>query len=626
MLAVVALAKGCGDGESPSAPPTPEPARPTTVAVSPATHELTAFGATVQLMAEVRDQNARVMAGATVTWTSSASSVATVDASGLVTAVGNGTATITASAGSASGSAVVTVTQSVASVEVSPATAPLTALGETVQLTAEAFDGNGHAVAGAEFSWESSDVAVATVNASGLVTAAGKGTATITASAGSASGSAVVTVTQSVASVEVSPSAQTIALGSTLQLMAEAFDENGHAVAGLEFSWESSDVAVATVNASGLVTAAGKGTATITASAGSASGSAVVTVTPTFTLSGTVSDSRRNGPMLAGAVVRLQNGRQESMTTGPDGRYSFQNVRGTVTVTVTAEPSYVAETVEVTVDADRTVDFALEHTGIPPFAGTVWITPNILDASDPTSLRSVTYAGRGERTIYDRRPDMWITVDAYLFDAQYDGQELEFQVNPEFGSVEAAQTEVEKYAPAIGRLPTVLLSRARKVHINAGHELFGGNAYDRSFLIHTGHAEEVLDNGFLEEVLFHEAGHVSLDLAHANAPGWRTAQQVDGVFISDYARDFPDREDVAESIIMYFAVRYRPERLSEADRAAILAAIPNRLVYFDEQGLDMSPYAATESIAPVLAVTPFQPQPRIWRPFEGPRARPGPGR
>ena len=162
--------------------------------MSPATHELTAFGATVQLMAEVRDQNARVMAGATVTWTSSASSVATVDASGLVTAVGNGTATITASAGSASGSAVVTVTQSVASVEVSPATAPLTALGETVQLTAEAFDGNGHAVAGAEFSWESSDAGVATVDASGLVTAVGNGTATITATAGSASGTATVTV------------------------------------------------------------------------------------------------------------------------------------------------------------------------------------------------------------------------------------------------------------------------------------------------------------------------------------------------------------------------------------------------------------------------------------------------
>ncbi len=219
------------------------------------------------------------MAGATVTWTSSASSVATVDASGLVTAAGNGTATITASAGSASGSAVVTVTQSVASVEVSPATAPLTALGATVQLTAEAFDANGHAVAGAEFSWESSDVAVATVDGSGLVTAVSEGVATITASAGEVAGSAVVTVMQPVASVEVSPPSETIGLGSTLQLMAEGFDENGDAVAGVAFSWESSDVAVATVdNRSGLVTGVTVGVATITASAGSGQGMAEITV------------------------------------------------------------------------------------------------------------------------------------------------------------------------------------------------------------------------------------------------------------------------------------------------------------------------------------------------------------
>ena len=78
--------------------------------------------------------------------------------------------------------------------------------------------------------------------------------------------------------MEVSPSAETIGLGSTLQLTAEAFDGNGHAVAGAEFSWESSDAGVATVDASGLVTAVGNGTATITATAGSASGTATVTV------------------------------------------------------------------------------------------------------------------------------------------------------------------------------------------------------------------------------------------------------------------------------------------------------------------------------------------------------------
>ena len=242
VLAAAALAKGCGDGDSPIAPP-PDPPRPTTVSVSLATDELTALGATVQLSAEVRDQNATVMAGATVIWTSSAISVATVDASGLVTAAGNGTATITASAGSASGSAVVTVMQSVASVVVSPSTDELTALGETVQLTAEAFDGNGHAVTGAEFSWESSDAAVATVDGSGLVTGVAEGVAMITASSGGTTQSAAVTVNLVPTSMlKVSGDGQRGEAGSPLpdSLVTEVRDQGGTPIAGAAVSWSVS--------------------------------------------------------------------------------------------------------------------------------------------------------------------------------------------------------------------------------------------------------------------------------------------------------------------------------------------------------------------------------------------------
>ena len=276
-IASVALwTYACGDG-------TTEPPRyfpePTTVTVSPAATELAALDATVQLSAEVEDQQGWVMAGATVTWASSATAVATVDATGLVTAVGNGTATITATAGEASGSAAVTVAQVVSSVTVAPAEANFAALSDTLRLTAEAFDANGHAVAGAELSWETSDDAVATVDATGLLTTVANGTTTITATAGEAAGSATVTVAQVVSSVTVAPAeANFAALGDTLRLAAEALDANGHAVAGAEFSWESSDSTVATVDASGLVTTMARGSVTITATSGSVSGSAVVSI------------------------------------------------------------------------------------------------------------------------------------------------------------------------------------------------------------------------------------------------------------------------------------------------------------------------------------------------------------
>ena len=193
LLTVIAWSKGCGDGDNPTAPPPQEPVRPATVTINPATAELTALGATVQLTAEVRDQHARVMAGPTVTWSSGTVSVAAVDASGIVTAVAEGVATITASAGSASGSAVVTVKQAVASVEVRPA-AETIGLGRTLQLTAVGFDESGNTVERADFSWESSDSAIATVDASGLVTGVAAGVVTITTSAGSGAGTAEITV------------------------------------------------------------------------------------------------------------------------------------------------------------------------------------------------------------------------------------------------------------------------------------------------------------------------------------------------------------------------------------------------------------------------------------------------
>ncbi len=275
-IAVLLGTMSCGDGTTEPPPYFPEP---TTVTVSPATAELVALDATVQLSAQVQDQNGWVMAGATVTWASSDAAVAAVDASGQVTAAGNGSATITAAAGSASGTAAVTVAQVVSAVAVSPEADTLLAFGDTVRLVAEAIDANGHAVAASDFSWVSSDTVVARVDDLGQVTAAGNGSATITAAAGSASGTAAVTVAQVVSAVAVSPEADTLlAFGDTVRLVAEATDANGHAVAASDFSWVSSDTVVARVDDLGQVTAAGNGSATITAAAGSASGTAAVTV------------------------------------------------------------------------------------------------------------------------------------------------------------------------------------------------------------------------------------------------------------------------------------------------------------------------------------------------------------
>ena len=164
------------------------------IAIEPTSATLMSLGETLQLTATVLDQNKQPVADAVVSWSSSDEAVAIVSGDGLVTAVKNGTATITGRSGSASATATVTVMQSVGSIAIEPPSATLMSLGETVQLTATVLDQNRQPVEDAAVNWSSSDEDVATVSGLGLVTAVSNGTIQITATAGDVTASVRVTV------------------------------------------------------------------------------------------------------------------------------------------------------------------------------------------------------------------------------------------------------------------------------------------------------------------------------------------------------------------------------------------------------------------------------------------------
>jgi hypothetical protein len=85
-------------------------------------------------------------------------------------------------------------------------------------------------------------------------------------------------------------------------------------------------------------------------------------------------------------------------------------------------------------------------------------------------------------------------------------------------------------------------------------------------------------------------------VAHAASAGWLQAQLADPDFVSDYARDNPTREDIAESFLTWLAVQHRADRLSPELYDTIVDTIPNRLAYFDQQGFDMSPIAQVAAV------------------------------
>jgi hypothetical protein len=232
--------------------------------------------------------------------------------------------------------------------------------------------------------------------------------------------------------------------------------------------------------------------------------------------------------------------------------------------------------------------FSNLHAQTPPYSGTIFIDPDIITESDPSTLVSTSYAGRGERTVYDRRVEDWVTVNAFLFDVVWnDGLTSEAVINPEFGSVAAATVEAEKYAYVVGQLPHCLRVDIDQIWVHQGEQLFGGA--NHAVLIHTGQTLLYEADGILEETLIHEASHTSLDKAHSESAGWVAAQEGDAAYISAYALENPVREDVAESFLLWLALRHRTYRISEADFDTIGQTIPKRLTYFDEQNFDLYP-------------------------------------
>ena len=229
--------------------------------------ELTAAGQTVTLEATVAPVDATNKA---VTWKSSNPAVATVEG-GTVTAVANGTATITVTTvdGGKTDTCAVTVNIPPAVVNVTGVTlntteVELNAVGETATLVATVApaDATNKAV-----TWKSSNPAVATVE-NGVVTAKANGTATITVTTVDGGKKATCAVTVDIPPVVVDVTGVTLnktevkltAAGQTATLAATVAPANATNKA---VTWESSNPAVATV-ANGVVTAKANGTATIT--------------------------------------------------------------------------------------------------------------------------------------------------------------------------------------------------------------------------------------------------------------------------------------------------------------------------------------------------------------------------
>ena len=311
-----------------------------------------------------------------VTWSSSSTSVATINSSGLANTLAAGTTTITATAGSLSDTSTLTIVPAhLTSIDVSPAT-PSIAVGTTQQFTAVGNFDDGSTQLLPSVTWSSSPIGISTIDAFGLATAVGTGTTTISATSGSVTGTATLTVsTATLVSLAVTPANSTMAIGTSKQFTATGtFSDTSTQDLTASVLWSSSKATVATINNQGLATSVALGSATITATLGTVSGSTGLTVANVHLVSITISPA--NPRIAKGTSIKFtatgnfSDGSTSTKLSGLSWKTSKPSVvqikgagvahgkkAGSVTITATA--SGVKGTTTLTVGSGKLVSLTI---------------------------------------------------------------------------------------------------------------------------------------------------------------------------------------------------------------------------------------------------------------------------
>ena len=230
---------------------------------------------------------------------------------------------------------------------------------------------------------------------------------------------------------------------------------------------------------------------------------------------------------------------------------------------------------------------------------TEWKDGDIINKKDPSNFINLSFLEKKNVMGYDVRTltnkytkDGWgrSSFTVFVFNATFENsKDILINVNDEFKTDKKAKKQAIKWAKIYGQMPNFLKKNVKEITIHKGKAGWAGG--QGTIVIHTDYLTNE-NKKYAEELMFHELTHASLDWwwgGSVNEKKWLNAVNTDKYYISEYAWELPGNEDLAETVLWWYASRCKVDRISKKNNEKVNKFLTNRFKYLDEQNYDMHP-------------------------------------
>ena len=230
---------------------------------------------------------------------------------------------------------------------------------------------------------------------------------------------------------------------------------------------------------------------------------------------------------------------------------------------------------------------------------TEWKDGDIINKKDPSNFINLSFLEKKNVMGYDVRTltnkytkDGWgrSSFTVFVFNATFENsKDILINVNDEFKTDKKAKKQAIKWAKIYGQMPNFLKKNVKEITIHKGKAGWAGG--QGTIVIHTDYLTNE-NKKYAEELMFHELTHASLDWwwgGSVNEEKWLNAVNTDKYYISEYAWELPGNEDLAETVLWWYASRCKVDRISKKNNEKINKFLTNRFKYLDEQNYETYP-------------------------------------